>query len=214
MKKYYDDKNIIIYHGDCREVLSELKSPDLILTDPPYGLQINTRQYKNCGRIQHSKITNDNKSFDPRFLYKLHCEMILFGANNYCHFLPQGGGWIVWDKRSITGSSDKLFGWPFELAWCSRNKFGKIYRIMHGAYLNADGKARRKHPTQKPVILMESILTDFKANLIYDPFMGSGTTLIAAKRLRRRAIGIEIEEKYCEIGAKRLEATSLIRFDF
>ena len=111
----------------------------------------------------------------------------------------------MWDKRKADGSSDKVFGWPFELAWCSKDRFGKIYRIQHGGYLNADGKMRRKHPTQKPVKLMKALLLDFPTSKsILDPFMGSGTTLLAAKQLGRKCIGIEIEEKYCEIAAKRL----------
>jgi site-specific DNA-methyltransferase (adenine-specific) len=82
----------------------------------------------------------------------------------------------------------------------------KMIRLQHCGVKNADGdRAGRFHPTQKPVVLFRRILELFpKANFILDPFLGSGTTLLAAKQLGRRAIGIEIEEKYCEIAAKRL----------
>jgi len=204
MTPYYEEKGITIYHGDCRDILPDLPKVDLVLTDPPYGINIDTSIQKACGRIQHGKIIGDGVPFDPTFLFTLNCEFILFGANNYHHLLPKGGGWIVWDKRSPDGSSDKVFGWPFELAWCSKDKVGKIYRIQHGGYLNADGTGKRVHPTQKPIMLMTAIMRDFKTSPICDPFVGSGTTLVAAKQLGRKAIGIELEEKYCEIAAKRL----------
>jgi site-specific DNA-methyltransferase (adenine-specific) len=202
MTPYYDHAGITIYHGDCREILPMLKA-DCVVTDPPYGLGIDTAQHLNAGRIQYAPIFGDDKPFDAAWICSLFPNIFLFGANNYHHTLPPGGGWAVWDKRQPSGSADKVFGWPFELAWCSKDRFGKIYRVAHGAYLNADGKQKRQHPTQKPVVLMLKILPDFEG-LICDPFMGVGTTLVAAKQLGRKAIGIEIEERYCEIAVKRL----------
>ena len=204
MNAYYQDDYCTIYHGDCREILPSLPKVDLVLTDPPYGIGMDTSIHKSAGRIQHKKIKGDDKPFDAHPLCQQYQHCVLWGANNYHHTLPPGGGWLVWDKRSPDGSSDKLFGWPFELAWCSRDRFARIYRIPHGAYLNADRSGRRVHPTQKPVKLMAAILKDFDGSTVLDPFMGSGTTLRAAKDLRRKCIGIEIEEKYCEIAARRL----------
>ena len=202
---YFQDESVTIYHGDCRDILPSLPKVGLVLTDPPYGIDMDTNAYIDCGRVHYESIIGDNIPFNPQFLFKLNSEFILFGANNYHHSLPIGGGWLVWDKRSIDGSSDNVFGWPFELAWCSRDRFGKIYRVQHGGYLNADKMGKRQHPTQKPVALFRQILQDFSnSNTILDPFMGSGTTLRAAKDLGRKAIGIEIEEKYCKIAAKRM----------
>lgn len=99
-----------------------------------------------------------------------------------------------------------MLGASFELAWTNcTSGFGKMYRIMHGGVVNANGGARL-HPTEKPIELMRRIILDYgPAQRILDPFMGSGTTLRAAKDLERCAIGIEIEERYCEVAAKRLE---------
>ena len=85
------------------------------------------------------------------------------------------------------------------------DKAGFMYRIQHGGVVNADGHGRRVHPTQKPVTLMKRIIEDhFPTGVIVDPFMGAGSTLRAAKDLRRTAIGIELEERYCEAAATRL----------
>jgi site-specific DNA-methyltransferase (adenine-specific) len=102
-----------------------------------------------------------------------------------------------------------MHGGDFELAWDSRKSgFYKFYHIVHGGVINADStfgnNEKRFHPTQKPISLMGFCINDTSAQTILDPFMGSGTTLRAAKDLGRKAIGIEIEEKYCEIAAKRM----------
>ena len=99
-----------------------------------------------------------------------------------------------------------MLGIAFELAWTSRTHgFDKMFRVLHGGVVNAnDGK--RVHPTEKPISLLREIIATIfdEARIILDPFMGSGTTLRAAKDLGRKAIGIEIEERYCEMAAKRM----------
>jgi DNA modification methylase len=104
-----------------------------------------------------------------------------------------------------------MLGSPFELAWSNQTTgFDRIYRVMHGGVVNSDG-GNRVHPTQKPIKLMESILIDYSVagELIVDPFLGSGTVAIAAKRLGRKAIGIEISEKYCALAVDRLRQMEL-----
>ena len=103
--------------------------------------------------------------------------------------------------------ADRMFGSPFELAWMNGpDKAGAMYRIQHGGVVSADGRGvKRVHPTQKPVALMVRILADwFPTGVILDPCAGSGTTLLAAKRLGRQAVGIEIDEAHCEAAVMRL----------
>lgn len=208
MKPYYEDKHCTIYHGDCREILPTLEPVDLVLTDPPYGIGYNAQRLNLPNSQVFSDILGDDTEPDLSHIFKFvdKCDLVVFGANNFPRQLPHRGRWICWDKR-VNPKADKMLGSPFELAWMNKKSgFDRIIRLMHGGVVNKDGKfIGRVHPTQKPTGLMSTIITWYpSANLILDPFMGSGTTLRAAKDLRRKAIGIELEEKYCEIAAKRL----------
>jgi site-specific DNA-methyltransferase (adenine-specific) len=200
MTPYYQDDQATIYHGDCREILPALDF-DVIVSDPPYG--INYAGY-NHGTVQGDEST-DLAQWIANYTSK---PTVAFGANHYAPHLPTAGAWSCWDKRT-TESADKMFGSPFELIWASGDdKPGKMYRIMHGGLVNADGaNKKREHPTQKPIKLMTQVILDWvhdNTAIIADPFMGSGTTLVAAKQLGRKAIGIEISEKYCQVAVDRL----------
>ena len=211
-KPYYQDSAVTIYHGDCREILPALKTVDLVLTDPPYGINVNTDNFRFSGGTAGNmakrsdgpgtgvgaKIANDEKEFDPSFLTQYGTHQIVWGWNNYPDKLPRGAC-LVWLKRN-----DEAFGSflsDAETAWMSKG---------HGVYCRRDLSnnaiaLQRVHPTQKPISLMCWCLNFFpNAKTILDPFMGSGTTLRAAKDLNRQAIGIELEEKYCEIAASRM----------
>jgi len=207
MKPYYEHNGITIYHGDAREIFPTLDTPDLILTDPPYGIDYKgcpASKKKNIGLI-HDGIQGDAELMDLRFVLRADCEVVSFGANNYPEQLPHRGRWICWDKRTCE-NADRMLGSPFELAWQNRDHgYYTMIRIMHGGVVNADRTGKRVHPTQKPLALMHRIIDLYpKCETITDPFMGSGTTLRAAKDRGRKAIGIEIDEKYCEIAARRL----------
>lgn len=206
-KPYYQDDAVTVYHADCRDILSDLPKVDLVLTDPPYGIAYEPKSYNPLSYF--TAVQGDDSQFDPRpFLG--YPNVILWGANNYTKYLPKGG-WLCWDKRVIE-EADNMVGSPFELAWIKNGDKANIFRIariQHGGVVNNDrfnGNpwGNREHPTQKPIRLMEwCILLCPLANLILDPFLGSGTTAFAAKKLGRKCIGIEIEEKYCEIASKR-----------
>ena len=129
-------------------------------------------------------------------------EAVVWGGNYYR--LPPARGWLIWDKKQEHSSGHA------ELAWTSLDIPVRTYRLSR---VEAYSKMHKQHPTQKPVGLMRWCIEFTKGQAILDPFMGSGTTLVAAKQLGRRAIGIEIEEKYCEIAANRLanEPMPLIR---
>lgn len=210
---YYDFGGITIYHGDCREILPELEreSVDLVLTDPPYGTSNNTDYTRFTGgqRLSASMrqgkvwpaVTGDTFAFDPA-PFLAYPSVILWGANNFSDKLP-AASWLVWAKKDDAGLGQ--FMSDCEVAW---SKGGCGVFLWHHTW---DGFNRRSergkffHPTQKPVALMEWCLhRKPKARTILDPFMGSGTTLLAAKNLGRKAIGIEVSEAYCQIAVKRL----------
>jgi site-specific DNA-methyltransferase (adenine-specific) len=204
MLPYYDQDGITIYCADCRTAMRALR-PSWIVTDPPYGINYNAEKQNLPGATKRKDIENDNGNFDLEFIFRAEGNKVVFGANNFPHLLPHRGRWICWDKR-VNEKADKMLGSPFELAWTSlESGYGWIYRIMHGGVVNADG-GKRYHPTQKPVRLFYRILEDFtkEDDLILDPFMGSGTTLIAARKLGRKAVGIEIDKHYCDIAIERL----------
>lgn len=208
-----ENPRIELYQGDCLEFMKTLedKSIDLVLTDPPYGIDYNPNWKTWSGYKQNkNKIIGDEKKFNPIPFLERFENIILFGANNYSDLLPCGN-WIIWDKR-LNEKMDKMIGNPYEMAWYRHKKIKgeKIYRILHGGVINADSSFGnneiRIHPTQKPVKLFQRILLDFtnKTDIIFDPFLGSGTTLIAAAQLGRNAIGCEISEKYCDIIRERV----------
>lgn len=198
--------NATLYLGDCREVLPTLGKVDAVVTDPPYGIAYKSSHQNS---IDYGLIEGDSKGFEPQHLLSFP-EVILWGGNNFAPSLPVGG-WIVWDKR-LSEAADKILGSPFELAWCSRRKLFKIIRLLHGGAKNADAlngdvaNEPRYHPTQKPVRLMKRCLEFFStAQVVLDPYMGSGSTGIACHEARRSFIGIEIESKYFEIACRRIE---------
>jgi site-specific DNA-methyltransferase (adenine-specific) len=204
VKPYYEESGIVIYNADCREVLPSLPKVDLVLTDPPYGINY---VRGGGGRGKHNRrndipVTGDTEPFDPA-VWLAFPEVILWGANHYARRLPESR-WLAWDKLDGLEAYDDFS--DVEFAWRSGGA-GKdrIFRYMWKGICQAGEKFPRVHPTQKPEALMRWCLNLApNAQVVFDPFMGSGTTLRAAKDLGRKAIGIEIEERYCEIAANRL----------
>lgn len=204
MKPYYEEDGIMIYHGDCREILPTLPKVDLVLTDPPYGIGFMHGVGGGCAArstvFAKIAVCGDDSPFDPSPWLKFPAA-ILWGANHYASRLPDSSCWLVWDKREGMCHNDQA---DCELAWTSFNSPARLKRHYWNGMLKASEHGEpRVHPTQKPIELMKWCI-GFAEGSILDPFMGSGTTLRAAKDLGRKAIGIEIEEKYCEIAAKRL----------
>ena len=222
MKPYYEEKGITIYLGDCRDILPQLPKVDVVLTDPPYGgglgMDFANRFKSKAGKwwnnsnrktqIRHSPIVGDDSPFDPALLLQIESrEKVFWGANWYASRLPDSGGWWVWDKRN--GVRDVTAAdWPMsevELAWTNIGKGARIFRHTWFGLIRDSERGEHYHPTQKPTSLMKWCLENSKTDgLVLDPYMGSGTTLRAAKDLGRQVIGIEIEEKYCDIAVKRL----------
>ncbi len=198
-----------IWLGDCREILPTLGKVDAVVTDPPYGIGYDTSGLSSAGAQQFAAIVGDSAEPDLSAVFALKCQKVIFGANNFPHQLPHRGRWLCWDKRGGIERADKMLGSPFEMAWEDRTSgYDRMVRILHGGVVNADGGGvAREHPTQKPVALMVRCIQHLReAELILDPFMGSGTTGVAAVKLGRRFIGIEIEPKYFEIARRRIQA--------
>jgi len=205
MKPYYEHAGIEIYHSDCRELLPELPKVDLVLTDPPYGILGGSKSIGGSNMVAVNKydLSWDTEHIDQEtinILRQKSAEQIFWGWNHYAHSLPETKSILVWDKKCRNGWNDTFS--DAELAWCSSGKCRVFRHLWVGALRKGE---RFGHPTEKPLGLMSWCLSLYPdADLILDPFVGSGTTLVAAKNLGRRAIGIEIEERYCEIAAKRL----------
>lgn len=208
MKPYYEQDGITIYHGDCREVLPTLAPVDLLLTDPPYGIGEAAGKNKSRGLLAVSKdYGNANWDDNPpaRWLLEQAIDKakyaIVFGGNYFG--LPPSSCWLVWDKDN--GATDFA---DCELAWTNMPTAVRRFRWRWQGMLqeNMADKEPRFHPTQKPEAVMAWCLTKAPDGVrtVLDPWMGSGTTLVAAKKAGLTAIGIEREEKYCEIAAKRL----------
>jgi site-specific DNA-methyltransferase (adenine-specific) len=209
---YYQDDAVTIYHGDCREILPALDAkPDLVLTDPPYGVSYQVAPQvvgKGNRRILmggRPAVHGDDEPFDPSHL--LHYpRCILFGANHYSDRLPVSGGWLVWDKTGGGRGPDNSFS-DVELAWTTLCRTPVIkHHLWKGLVRDSEAGEKVLHPTQKPVALMAWIIAKWTepGDLILDPYMGSGPIPRAAKDLGRKAVCIEIDEAYCEIAANRM----------
>jgi DNA modification methylase len=204
MTPYYQDEQATIYHGDCREIMPTLDF-DIIVTDPPYGISIDTNysSFLPAGK-KHKKVHGDDRPFDPAMFGNYPTAM--FGVNHYAQRVPEKCTWHIWDKREELPSNFLADAEMWATTWPSGPT--RIYRhkwfgIARPANRPGDGF---DHPTAKPLALMRYIIEEPRTpdGIIFDPFMGSGTTLVAAKQLGRKAIGIEINEEYCQIAVNRL----------
>ncbi len=201
-----------LYLGDCMEILPTLDKVDAVVTDPPYGIGEdggrNDRFKSGDGRTRPEKPKHEFMAWDKNrpqkavfdVLIKASNEQIIWGGNYFADYLPPSMGWLYWDKRLGGGFSDG------ELAWTSQHK--AVRDFSKSSFHNLKGGQWRQHPTQKPIVVMEWVITQFKKKpqTILDPFMGSGTTGVACANLGRKFIGIEIEEKYFDIACERITA--------
>ncbi|MFZ3286574.1 MAG: site-specific DNA-methyltransferase [Telluria sp.] len=192
-----------LYCGACEEVLPLIGKVDAVITDPPYGID-----YENAGgfcessgwtkfeKLGWDKVKPERAIFEQ--LIAISRVQVIWGGNYFTDSLPPTMQWLVWDKgqRNFTLAD-------CEFAWSSQNRAARIFNYARALALK-DGK---QHPTQKPIALMAWCIEQVKPNpqLILDPFLGSGTTGVAAIQLGRKFIGIEREPKYFEIACRRIE---------
>lgn len=182
-----------LYLGDCMDVMPTLGEVDAALTDPPYGIGIS----QNPVRQKHAKKDWDKCAPLSECINKLieiSDEQIIWGGNYFD--LRPSRGFLIWDKKQPQNFSLAMC----EYAWWSRDHNAKIFSKHVIGY-------EKSHPTQKPISLMEWCLGFMpEAQTILDPFMGSGTTLVACAKMGRKGIGIEMDPEYFEIACKRVEA--------
>jgi len=179
--------------GDCMEIMPLLGKVDAVVTDPPYGIGI-TRSNRLAVSRGMGGGSWDDVAADMSWLPELNISSIVWGGNYFG--LPAHRAPLVWDKNN----AGRDFA-DFELAWTNLDM---VARRLVLRPMNMDGG--KQHPTQKPVALMEwclGFLPD--ANIILDPFMGSGTTLVACQKLGRKGIGIELDTDYFDISCNRVE---------
>jgi len=215
---FYQDDWATIYCGNCLEIIGKTAfDPDLLLTDPTYKKEDTNYALRNRGNKflkgiftkpkNWGEIAGMNKPFDPKPFLGIP-SIILWGANYYADKLPPASKWIIWDKRKDVPSDDNA---DCEMAWTNLKGVTRIYRqlwkgICREGRENIAIQGDKFHPFQKPVKLMKFCINEAgHTYLVFDPFMGSGSTLVAAKELNRKSIGIEINPDYCEIAVKRLK---------
>ncbi len=199
--------------GDCREVLPTLGKVDAVVTDPPYGI---AHRHSGGGKAvkklpprRHTDaIEGDAQPFDPSPWLGF-SEVLMWGADHYRRRLPETGRFLAWNKLAHSTIEDTFS--DVEFAWHSHGKASSIFTYLWKGVQQAGEKtAPRFHPTQKPIALMEWCIGQLHTPVgtILDPFTGSGTTGVAAVKLGRRFIGIEIEPQYFDIACRRIEAAT------
>ena len=197
--------NATLYLGDCREILPTLPKVGAVITDPPYGMNWNTNLTRFSGGAdvarrgggrKYAPIVNDDKPFDPTFLLDYE-KVVLFGCNHFSCKLPTGTT-MVWVKRKPEAFGTFLS--DAELAWMK----GGVGVYCFTSYPQRMTRYR-EHPTQKPVDLMKwAIERQGDCKTILDPYMGSGSTGVAAALLDREFIGCEIDPQYFDIACRRI----------
>lgn len=202
MTPYYTDDLVTIFHGDCREILPSIEDVAVVVTDPPYGIGWKPRvTHQNSPWVDWER-----PNIDHLLVGDYHC---FWGGNYFADQLPVVESWLIWAKRPEGPDFDRdaRSYSVCEMAWTD---YGHKPRIRHHVWdggKRAGDVSNREflHPAQKPLEIMRwSIgLCPAIEGPVVDPYAGSGTTLVAAKSLGRASIGIEIEERYCEIAANR-----------
>ena len=198
-----------VYLMDCLDVMKtfEDKSVDLVLTDPPYGigdkLAIGGATKRNLMMELYlaspwEDIAPSKEYFDE--IFRISKNQIICGGNYFD--LPPTRGFIVWDKMKFASNYSQV-----EYIWTSFDCISRIFKYCSNGGFVIKPEDKHEHPTQKPLALMKWILEKYsdEGMTVLDPFMGSGTTCVACKKLGRNYIGIEKEAAYVAIAEKRLE---------
>lgn len=210
MKPYYEHAGITVYNGDCRELLTALPREDaLFLTDPPYGIALSNHG-KNDGRRRRTDfeiIGDRDGAIGQEVIDALQdVPLIAFAAPSR----PWAGKWdqfLCWDKGlAVGGGGDPESRWKFTWELIQISRLGPLNGRRDGSVLRYPmlPSDSADHPAEKPESLCTYLIKKAWRPIVIDPFCGTGTTLLSARIARTQAIGIEIEERYCEIAAKRL----------
>jgi len=205
MTLYYDDGSIELYLGDCRE-LDAWQSADVLVTDPPYGIA-----YQSGSRRDQlaSSIAGDEDTSSRDFVLGLWAPRPALVFGTWRILRPAGTrARLVWDPKGALGMGDLTIPWKpsdQEVYVLGTGFVGRrTSNVLRYAPVQSTARGGRHHPHEKPVSLLHDLIGKCPPGTIADPFAGSGSTLVAAKNLGRRAVGVEVCERYCEIAAKRL----------
>lgn len=206
-----------LYLGDCREIAPTLERPAAVISDPPYGVSEATKR-ATAGRgfrlnpkasgaaYDWAPVYGDTEPFDPAPWLSAAPGVVLWGANHYSDRVPGAPRWLVWDKRDGGTPDDNA---DCEIAWTNVPGPARLFHHLWRGMLKASEREdTRQHPTQKPVALMRWCIEQAKVppgGVILDPYMGSGSTGVAAVQMRHPFIGIEIEPRYFDIACRRIE---------
>jgi site-specific DNA-methyltransferase (adenine-specific)/modification methylase len=196
------------------------KSVDAVITDPPYGISVqhkdgkmggwsnDTKRWKHQINPVYKHFTGDDKPIDPQAFMGIGDKHIFWGGNYISHLLHPSRCWLIWYKRIKQQSNDQA---DCELAWTDLSIPSRVFQHMWMGMLRDSENGEHYHPTQKPVSLMRWCieLSTNKGETIFDPFMGSGTTGVAAIQLGRNFIGCEIDPDYFKIAEKRIKEATL-----
>jgi site-specific DNA-methyltransferase (adenine-specific)/modification methylase len=199
-----------LYLGDCREIAPGLERPAAVISDPPYGIGFAHGGGGGClarsTQFAGEAIHGDAEPFDPAPWLGAAERVTLWGANHYAPRLTASPSWLTWDKRDGVCSNDQA---DCEHAWTNNGGPARVFRHLWNGMLKASERGVvREHPTQKPVALMRWCIEQAKVppgGVILDPYMGSGSTGVAAMQMRHPFIGIEIEPRYFDIACRRIE---------
>ncbi len=217
MSVYYEDEAVTLYHGDCLEITAWLDG-DVLVTDPPYGINGSlSASYKGKKRAAGFTPVHDREVTWDANLEARDAAIALWGDRPAAVFaspkrsdappcVPRQVP-LIWDKGQLVGMGDLTFPWRvnYELIYVRGDFAGPRTSTAVLRYdLSNKAASREGHPTPKPVGLMCELIDKAPPGIIADPFAGSGSTLVAARNLGRKAIGVELEERYCEVIAKRL----------
>lgn len=222
VRPYFDFNGVTIYHGDSRDVLPELSlQAPLVVTDPPYGV---TYQSNSGGHRGKEPITNDGTRLSLA-LYRQVVPLLAHLEPQHVLWFTRWDAWpdvwsilgqffpvrglLVWDKGTPGMGDLKHWGPSYELIASVGRGQTVGSRDQSVLAFTGVGHGARLHPTEKPVALLSYLIGKFDDALVLDPFVGSGATLQAAQMVGRAAVGIEIEERYCEAAARRVSQGSM-----
>lgn len=221
MKPYYSDDSVTLYHGDCREV-SEWRKADVLVTDPPYGIDYHSNARRVEGGMARS--IKGDKDTTARDYVLDHFTYVDLASDTQQSPALVFGTWriprpaatrqvLIWDTKGALGMGAMDLPWKpshQEIYVLGRGFTGRRDSdVLTHAPVQAMASNGRLHPHEKPIGLMQALINKCPLGIIADPFAGSGSTLVAAKQLGRKAIGVELDERYCEIAAKRLAQDTL-----
>lgn len=205
MSLYYQDDYVTLYHGDCLTEHREWLDADVLVTDPPYGMGYDLHSRARVrGEISVAN-DNDTSTRDEALTAWGRRPAMVFGS--WRNERPKCDQVLIWDKGDEAALGHPTFFSAFEEIYVMGTGWAGPRRsnVVRVKGMSRGGQERKDfaHPTPKPVGLMEILVSHATHGTIADPFAGSGSTLVAAKALGRRVIGVELEERYCEIIAKR-----------